>query len=107
MRKSDPIDKPPSMKVSNDEIPDGVKRRVPLALSRVPDGNRAADVGGGAVVAETFFLNVIDIVDNEQVRNLWLVYAVVCAKELDGCLFWSRSSLENFPLDNVRRRCHQ
>jgi hypothetical protein len=58
--KSEPIGKPPPINVSRDDIPDDVNNKVPEEFNRVPDGKRIFDVD------ETFFLNVIDIVELES-----------------------------------------
>jgi len=72
--------RPPPMNVSNDGTPDEVSRRVPVELSRVPDGRRTLLLADGTVVvvvvvvAETFFLNDIDIEKSnppDEKSDLW------------------------------------
>ena len=58
MSNSEPIGKPPPRNVSRDVIPDDVSNKVPLVFNRVPNGKRTVEVD-----EETFFLNVMDIVE--------------------------------------------
>jgi hypothetical protein len=68
------------MNVSSDDIPEDVNNRVPLEFNRVPDGKRMFGVD------ETFFLNVIDIVEKEEYVCVHVV--------MDGCLFLNQSSFD-------------
>jgi hypothetical protein len=101
---------PPPMNVSNDGMPDDVKRSVPVEFKRVPDGNRLDVVDTGTTVGivvvvvvvvvifddETFFLNDMDIAEigRERERERGM-----CEKSIDVLVMYRRSKLVRSLID--------